>query len=214
MNRFIQKIAAWVQNADQNRIIGISGHGAAGKTTFSHLLLKELQTTVNYLNTDPYIVDSSIRKYTVIDYTYKGESHRFKMTACHPAAHHIPALERDIRMLKEGMDLRTMDTHYAPSEILSSQNKLTIVEGMSVAFTNPELFDLLIYFYTDSQTELKRRFGRDIEERGTDLDYLKKSHHERRRQYDVFMHPYSENYNVIIKSTKDSIIVEKNTFEF
>ncbi len=29
-------------------------------------------------------------------------------------------------------------------------------EEISVAFPNPELFDLLIYFYTDGETELER----------------------------------------------------------
>jgi uridine kinase len=134
------------------------------------------------------------------------------MTACHPAAHHVPSLERDVLMLKENMNLRTVDTHYLKSKILSSQNKLTIVEGMSVAFANPKLFDLLIYFYTDGDTELERRLGRDIEERGTDIDYLNQSHNERRIQYEVFMHPYSKHFDIIIKSTKETIFVEKNTF--
>lgn len=157
------KITRWIRQADGKRIIGISGHGAAGKTTFAHALMEKLDCQVTYLNTDPYIVSSVIRKHALIDYTHKGTAHRFKMTACHPAAHHIPSLERDIWMLKEGMDLRTIDTFYAKSEVLSSHNKITIVEGMSVAFANPELFDLLIYFYTDGDTELKRRSIRDIE---------------------------------------------------
>lgn len=115
-------------------------------------------------------------------------------------------------MLKENMNLRTIDTHYLKSKILSSQNKLTIIEGMSVAFANPKLFDLLIYFYTDGDTELERRLGRDIEERGTDIDYLNQSHNERCIQYEVFMHPYSKHFDINIKSTKETIFVEKNTF--
>lgn len=214
MNTLIKDIISWIHSSDKNLIIGISGHGAAGKTTFAQLLIKKLQADVNYLNTDPYIVSSSVRKYGVIDYTYKGTLHRFKMTACHPAAHHIPSLERDVHMLKEGMNLRTIDTEYQKSKILSSQKKLTIVEGMSVAFANPELFDLLIYFYTDGETELERRFGRDIEERGTDIDYLKQSHNERRIQYEVFMHSYSKNFDMIIKSTKETIIIEENSFDY
>ena len=59
----IHKIKAWVQNSDEKIIIGISGHGAAGKTTFAHLLMKELENDVNFLNTDPYIIDSAVRKY-------------------------------------------------------------------------------------------------------------------------------------------------------
>lgn len=49
----IHIIKAWVQNSDEKLIIGISGHGAAGKTTFAHLLIKELRSDVNFLNTDP-----------------------------------------------------------------------------------------------------------------------------------------------------------------
>ena len=214
MNTLIQEIIRWIHNSDKKLIIGISGHGAAGKTTFAHMLMEELKHDVNYLNTDPYIVSSVIRKYAVIDYIHKGTLHRFKMTACHPAAHHVPSLERDVLMLMENMNLRTIDTHYLKSEILTSQNKLTIVEGMSVAFANPELFDILIYFYTDGDTELERRFGRDIEERGMDIDYLKQSHNERRIQYEVFMHPYSKNFDIILKSAKETIYVEENTFDF
>ena len=211
----IHKIKAWVQNSDEKLIIGISGHGAAGKTTFAQLLMKALESDVNFLNTDPYIVDSAIRKYADIDFTYNEIPYRSKMTACHPAAHNISSLERDICMLKNDMDLLTIDTHYSPSEILSSQNKLTIVEGMCVAFTNPKLFDLLIYFYTDGETEFKRRSVRDVKERGMDMEYLKQSHDDRRMQYEIFMHPYSQNFDIIIKSTQPMpMIIEKNTFDF
>lgn len=214
MNTLIQEMIRWIQRSDEKIIIGISGHGAAGKTTFAANLIEELKIDVNYLNTDPYIVSSAIRKYAIIDYTYNEKLHHSKMTACHPAAHNILALERDIMMLKEGMNIRTIDTHYLKSEILQSQNKLTIIEGMSVVFTNPELFDMLIYFYTDGETELERRFGRDIEERGTDINYLKQSHNERRIQYEVFMHPYSENFDIIIKSHPGIFTIEKNTLNF
>lgn len=214
MNTLIQEIIRWIQNSDKKLVIGISGHGAAGKTTFAHLLMEKLRNDVNYLNTDPYIVSSSIRKYAVIDYIFKGTLHRFKMTACHPAAHHVPSLERDVLMLKESMDLRTIDTHYLQSKILPSQNKVSIVEGMSVAFANAELFDLLIYFYTDGDTEYERRFSRDIGERGMDLDYLKQSHNERRIQYEMFMHPYSKNFDIVIKSSNKTINIEENIFNF
>ncbi|MFC7366344.1 MULTISPECIES: uridine kinase family protein [Bhargavaea] len=214
MDRLIQNLTGWIRNSDKQLIIGISGHGAAGKTTFAQQLMDALKLEANYLNTDPYIVSSSIRKHSDIKYPYKGTLHHFKMTACHPAAHHIPSLERDIRMIREGLDLLTIETHYSSAERLSSENNVTIVEGMSVAFADPELFDLLIYFYTDGSTELERRFGRDIEERGTELEYLKQSHNERRIQYEVFMHPYSEHFDTIIKSTKEGTMsIEKNTFD-
>ncbi|MGE7694894.1 uridine kinase family protein [Lysinibacillus sp. NPDC094177] len=213
MEKILQEILNWIKLNDRRIIIGISGHGAAGKTTFANKLVNCLnQNEVNYMNTDPYIVSSDIRKQTIIDYTYQNEKHCFKMTACHPAAHHLPSLERDIQMVREDLDLLTIDTHYMKSTLISSKTKVTIIEGMSVAFINPELFDLKIYFYTDSETELMRRSGRDVFERGTDINYLKQSHEERRIQYELFMHSYSQPFDIIFKTSDEVVCLEKNLF--
>ncbi|MGY0010754.1 uridine kinase family protein [Bacillus anthracis] len=215
MDKLLQEIINWLRMSDEQIVIGISGHGATGKTTFANRLVNLLnQNEINYINTDPYIVSSDIRKYAVIQYTYQNENHRYKMTACHPAAHHLAALERDIQMVRAGLDFYTIDTHYMKSELISSKNKITIVEGMSAAFINPDLFDLKIYFYTDGETELMRRSSRDIAERGADINYLSQSHEERRIQYEVFMHSYSQRFDIIIKTSDETICLEKNTFEF
>ena len=215
MDKLLQEILNWVSTTDKQIIIGISGHGAAGKTTFANRLVNLLNhNEVNYINTDPYIVSSDIRKNVVINYTYQNESHQYKMTACHPAAHHLPSLERDVQMVKAGLDFYTIDTNYLRSELISSENKVTIVEGMSVAFINPELFDIKIYFYTDSDTELLRRSSRDIVERGIDILYLRQSHEERRIQYELFMHPYSKNFDIIIKNSEEATSLEKNTIVY
>lgn len=215
MDKLLQEIINWLRMSDEKIVIGISGHGAAGKTTFANRLVNLLnQNEVNYINTDPYIVSSDIRKHAVIHYTYQNENHRYKMTACHPAAHHLAALERDIQMVRAGLDFYTIDTHYMKSKLISSKNKVTIVEGMSAAFINPDLFDLKIYFYTDGETELMRRSSRDIAERGSDISYLRQSHEEQRIQYEVFMHSYSQRFDIIIKTSDETICLEKNTFEF
>lgn len=215
MDKLLQEIINWVSMTDEQIVIGISGHGAAGKTTFANMLVNELNPNgVNYINTDPYIVSSNIRKYTMIHYTYQNRNHHAKMTACHPSAHHLSALERDVQMVRDGFDFYTIDTHYMKSELISSKNKVTIVEGMSAAFINPDLFDLKIYFYTDGETELARRSSRDIVERGADINYLKQSHEERRIQYEVFMHSYSQHFDIIIKNSNEAIRLEKNTFGF
>lgn len=215
MEKFIQELANRIRMADKKIMIGVSGHGAAGKTTFTNRLIDLLDINkINYLNTDPYIIDTDVRKHTAIDYTYQNEKHRYKMTACHPSAHHLPSLKRDVRMIREGRDLCTIDTHYMKSELISSEKNITVVEGMSVAFIDPTLFDLMIYFYTDGQTELERRFARDVVERGTKIDYLRHSHEERRIQYELFMHPYSESFDVIIKMVNEKIVFEKVDFNF
>ncbi|WP_405099621.1 uridine kinase [Oceanobacillus sp. FSL H7-0719] len=213
MDIILQDIADFVNKIDERIIIGISGHGASGKTTFANRLLKLMtKENVNYMNTDPYIIGSNLRKYASIDYEYKNIKHHYKMTACHPAAHHILALERDINMIRAGLDLYTIKTHYIDSTLLSSHNKVNIIEGMSVAFANPDLFDLTIYLYTDGNIELKRRSGRDIKERGADINYLIQSHEERRIQYHLFMHPYHQHFDIVLKNTNEEVIIEKSIF--
>lgn len=202
MDRMLHRIANLINNNDQRIIIGISGHGASGKTTFANKLLKLLgQKDINFINTDPYIIGSNLRKYTILDYEYNNEEHQYKMTACHPTAHNLSALERDINMIRDGLDFYTISTNYSKSKLISSQNKVTIVEGMSTAFINLELFDLTVYLYTDGETELSRRGIRDVAERGTDIHYLRQSHEERRIQYDLFMHPYHQNFDVVLKNS-------------
>lgn len=212
MDMVLHEIANSVKGEDRRFIIGISGHGASGKTTFAHNLVKLLgHNNVNYINTDPYIIGSHLRKYTLISYEYKNEQHQEKMTACHPAAHNVFALERDIHMMRDGLDFYTIATNYTKSKLVSSGNKINIVEGMTVAFTDPNLYDLKIYLYTDGETELIRRSIRDVAERGTDINYLKKSHEERRIQYDLFMHPYHRNFDLVLKNSNEDYILEKGS---
>ncbi|WP_330949447.1 uridine kinase family protein [Virgibacillus sp. MG-45] len=213
MDEILQRIANLINEKENRIIIGISGHGASGKTTFSNKLMKLLkQNDINYMNTDPYIIGSNLRKYAAIDYEFKQRKHHYRMTACHPAAHNLLALERDINMIREGLDLYTIETHYMESTLLASHNNVTIVEGMSVAFCNPDLFDLTIYFYTDGETEFMRRSDRDVSERGADINYLRDSHKERRIQYELFMHPYHQYFDIVIRNSNEAVIVEKNLF--
>ena len=202
MDEILQKLANSIINQNRKIIIGVSGHGASGKTTFANKLVKLLgQKQVNYINTDPYIIGSNLRKYTMLEYEYKSENHYYKMTACHPTAHNLLALERDINMIREGLDFYTIGTDYMKSTLISSKNKVNIIEGMSVAFINLNLFDSKVYLYTDEETEFDRRSVRDVSERGTDIHYLKQSHGERRIQYELFMHTYHQNFNIVIKNS-------------
>ena len=210
MNKLLEEVINWINKSDKPVIIGISGHGAAGKTTFSTKLAHLIGLNeVAYINTDPYMITSQLRQYTMIQYRYRNKDYHSKMTACHPDAHHIVSLERDIRMVKSGLDFYTIDTFYSKSELISPK-KVTIMEGMSVAFVDPELIDLKIYFYTDDETELMRRVGRDVLERGTDINALRQSHKQRRIQYELFMHPYRQTFDMIIKNSDEEIWVEKN----
>lgn len=210
MEKIIHEVASLINKRDEPIIIGISGHGASGKTTFAHNLIKLLDDSdLNYINTDPYIIGSQLRKHTTIHYTYKEQNHSDKMTGCHPDAHNSKALERDVQMVRDQLDFYSLTFHSSERKIISSKNKITIVEGMTVAFTEPRSYDLMIYLYTNEETELKRRSIRDVSERGTDIHYLRKSHRERRIQYELFMHPRNSNFDIVINNCDGGYTIEK-----
>ncbi|WP_449536386.1 hypothetical protein [Ferdinandcohnia sp. Marseille-Q9671] len=61
MEKVLHKIANFINSKDEKIIVGISGHGASGKTTFARNLIKLLEhEDVNYINTDPYIIGSQL----------------------------------------------------------------------------------------------------------------------------------------------------------
>ncbi|MGO4928039.1 phosphoribulokinase [Fundicoccus sp. Sow4_D5] len=137
------------------------------------------------------------------------QTYAAKMTACHPQAHHLPALKRDIQMIRNGLDFYTIETEYMASSLISSSYPISFIEGMSITFLELGLFDLSIYLYCDSETELRRRENRDVIERGVKLTDLKEFHPQRRIQYERFMHPYSEHFDVVINTSNNNFVLEK-----
>lgn len=197
----IDAIQTLIHTTQSPVIIGIAGHGAAGKTTLSHQLKAHFGEQTSIMHTDPYIISGMVRKQSVVSYEYDGQTYHAKVTACHPEAHHTDLLKRDITMLRMGMDIATVQTHYQASEIIRAKQELIIIEGMSVAFLPQSLLDYSVYLYTNAETEFARRSVRDISERGMSLSYLQETHADRRRQYDIYMHPYAENFTTVINTS-------------
>ena len=159
------------------RTLGIYGHGASGKSTFAQELYQTLDSAkVNLLETDPYIASN---RHLVVP----KETPDQKVTACLPVAHELASLQRDIHALQAGMDVLTIEEPWKASEVLSGTKPVLIVEGMSVGFLPKELFDRTICFYTDEETELKRRLARDTTVRNRDASVILATHQIRREQY-------------------------------
>lgn len=183
--------------------LGIYGHGASGKSTFAQELYQALDsTTVNLLETDPYITSE---RHLVVP---KGTPNQ-KVTACLPVAHELASLQRDILALQRGMDILTIEEPWKASEVLSGSKPILIVEGMSVGFLPKELFDKTICFYTDEDTELKRRLARDTTVRNRDVSFILASHQMRREQY---LHYYKETESradILVKQSEDEFEVKR-----
>ena len=186
------------------KTLGIYGHGASGKSTFAQELYQALDsTTVNFLETDPYITSD---RHLVVP----KETPDQKVTACLPVAHELASLQRDILALKAGMDILTIAEPWKSSEVLSGSKPILIVEGMSVGFLPKELFDKTICFYTDAETELKRRLARDTTVRNRDASFILASQQMRREQYLQYYKETESKADILINQSNDKFQIKTN----
>lgn len=186
------------------KTLGIYGHGASGKSTFAQELYQELDSQkVNLLETDPYITSG---RHLVVP----KETPDQKVTACLPVAHELASLQRDILALQAGMDVLTIEEPWKASEVLSGAKPILIVEGMSVGFLPKELFDKTICFYTDEETELKRRLARDMAVRNGDASFILASQQMRREQYLQYYKETESKTDILINQSNDKFQIETN----
>ena len=186
------------------RTLGIYGHGASGKSTFAQELYQSLDAEkVNLLETDPYITSG---RHLVVP----KETPNQKVTACLPVAHELASLQRDILALQAGMDVLTIEEPWKASEVLSGAKPILIVEGMSVGFLPKELFDKTICFYTDEETELKRRLARDMAVRNGDASFILASQQMRREQYLQYYKETESKTDILINQSNDKFQIKTN----
>ena len=186
------------------KTLGIYGHGASGKSTFAQELYQALDsTTVNLLETDPYITSE---RHLVVPKQAPDQ----KVTACLPVAHELASLKRDILALQAGMDVLTIDEPWKPSEVLLGAKPILIVEGMSVGFLPKELFDKTVCFYTNEETELKRRLARDTTVRNRDASFILASQQMRREQYLQYYKETESEADILINQSNDKFQIKTN----
>lgn len=209
MEDLIEKIIAFVTNRPRT-IIRICGHGGSGKTSFAQALHQDLPEGLSQvLDTDPYIILNRYSQDALLEYELGGQLVQHPITACHPLRHELAGLRRDLTMLRQGMDILTIDMPWSPAKLLRGACPVTIVEGMTPTFLESELFDLSLFFYTDDETELARRLARDTTERGRDSDFVKRTHVRRRQQYRLYMEPYKDDFDIIVNQSGNGFVVEK-----
>ena len=186
------------------KTLGIYGHGASGKSTFAQELYQELDSQkVNLLETDPYITSE---RHLVVP----KETPDQKVTACLPVAHELASLQRDILALQAGMDILTIEEPWKASEVLSGEKPILIVEGMSVGFLPEELFDKTVCFYTNEETELKRRLARDTTVRNRDASFILASQQMRREQYLQYYKETESKADILINQSNDTFQIKTN----
>ena len=110
------------------------------------------------------------------------------------------------------MDILTIEEPWKASEVLSGAKPILIVEGMSVGFLPKELFDKTICFYTDEDTELKRRLARDTTVRNHDASFILASHQMRREQYLRYYKETESKADILVDQSEGKFEVKRTQF--
>lgn len=209
MKETIDKIISFAEE-DQRTVVRICGHGASGKSTFAKALQAAFpEGRSQIIETDAYIVSNPTSQKV---YLQDDDGQIGTLTACHPARHDVDSLRRDLTMLARGMDVLTIDTPWSPEYLLQAACPVTIVEGMTPTFLEQELFDLSIFIYTDAETELARRLKRDTALRGRNPRFIQETHQHRRRQYNLYMAGYQQDFDLVINQSGNGFVVETCSF--
>lgn len=209
----VSSFANWVFARGEKTIILVSGGGAAGKSIFCEALLVKLgNKNPNRINADAYLIDSSARASAKWRSEVDGRVVEGRLTACCRTATFLPGLNRDIRSVRSGYPVWTVEDFGSPSVILDPNKHICIVEGIGACFSDISLFDASVFMYCSTESEYQRRLPRDENTRGIPIEKIKSDFDLRRTQFDVEVFPRRNLFNLVLRSMNDfSLSVEKDS---
>jgi len=174
-------------------IIGIAGGSSRGKTSFAEALHERTKSRSCIFNLDNF--------YKEIDPSL-GSNHNWD----HPNSFDVDKIKETLLKWKQRQPQTIQKYNFSLYSYLNVLDLPTcnvlIVEGL-YAFYYPELNDLIdykIFIDCDSDTALKRRILRDINERGYDLALVLK-------RYENYVKPMYETYVVKQKKMADFVVI-------
>ena len=177
--------------------LGVAGGTGSGKTTVAQALLTAVgQDRIAFLPQDHYYRDIE----------WRDKKHLLEHNFDHPSALDTRLLVEHLTALKAGRSIEApvydFVQHRRRAETRPVENRpVILVEGI-LLYAEPEIRDLLdfkIYVDTDADVRLIRRIGRDIEERGRDLDDVLRQYMETVRPMHLeFVEPSKRWADVIV----------------
>ncbi len=208
----IASLCDWISSRAQRTMVLVSGGGASGKSFLCDSLINRIgEDNVNYIQSDTYLTDSSIRNNSKWEKEIAGKVVEGRLTACCPDATFLPGINRDIQSMYKGVPVWTVEDNDCPSVLLSPARKICLVDGIGACFSDISLFDLSIFIYCSKNDEYQRRLIRDSDRRGVPIKMIKSDFELRRIQFDLEVFSRREEFDMVLKSKVDfSVEVEKD----
>lgn len=203
-SKSIKKIAEYIKSKHPDgALICITGAGASGKTVLSKQLIEELgRNNAGHLEFDCFYIPDFFRRKI-------KDKHGETITGCHPCSINLELASKAIASIKKGIDTPKYAAYVRNGTVLFKKSgeykckKYNLIDGLAAVHTEIKLYDLLIFVECDLETEIKRRFSRDITERKKPADDIKKIFNIRRKQYEKYVLPFRQNAGIVVKSLEN-----------
>jgi uridine kinase len=167
-----------IGSCSERDIVAIAGGSGSGKTTIMQKIANEFPSKVVTISQDSYYKD-------LAHLTLKE---RAEVNFDHPNSLDFDLLKEHLLTLKEGNSIEIPIYDFASHTRVGTKtiesNQIIIIEGVLILAVPEvrELFDFKLFVDTDADLCFIRRATRDINERGRDLEGVKK-------QYLATVHP-------------------------
>jgi phosphoribulokinase len=180
-------------------VIGITGAGGAGKTTFG----KNIETYYGSKNCESIDLD---------DYLLSREERgRLEVTGYNPLANKLALARRNILDLKKGKPARKPRYNHANGKILSDETlmprRLIIIEGVTTLYKElSDLNDLSFFLDATKETQIKSRLERDVRTRGYTREEALALLETIRPDYERFIEPTKRLASVVMNVRPDYVM--------
>lgn len=180
-------------------LIGITGAGGAGKTTFGK-------------NIEKYYGPENCVSIDLDDYLLSREMRgKLEISGYHPKANKLFLARANIEDLKAGKPMQKPVYNHSTGKVLPDEivapRELIIIEGVTTLYPElAELNDLSFFLDAEDETQIKSRIQRDVKERGYSLEEALALFHALKPDYERFIAPTKDRASVIVRVSPDYIM--------
>tara|TARA_Y100000310_G_C20668177_1_gene808805 strand:- start:1238 stop:1912 length:675 start_codon:yes stop_codon:yes gene_type:complete len=195
----IVEFAVETYKKDKPFVIGITGAGGPGKTTFGK-------------NIECYYGPEMCISIDLDDYLISREMRgKLEVSGYNPKSNKLYAARKNIEDLKTMKTIQKPNYNHATGKVLPpvtvGPKELIIIEGVTTLYPELiELYDLSFFLDAKEETQLKSRIERDVNQRGYTIDEALSLFHNLKPEYEKFIAPTKNLASVVFDVGPDYIM--------
>lgn len=195
----IVRLAVERYKTDKPYVIGITGAGGAGKTTFGQNIEKYYGSgNCVSIDLDDYLISREMRG-------------KLEVSGYNPKANKLFLARKNIEELKVGKTIQKPVYNHSTGQVLPDETiepkELIIIEGVTALYPElTELNDLSFFLDAQEETQIKSRIERDVKKRGYTLEEALALFYTLKPEYERFIAQTKETASIIFNVGPDYIM--------